>query len=84
MNLPVTKFFLAAVAISFCVCFGSYLHLGNAALFENGTCTNEYLSNSTNQTINTNGTVEDFLKSLPSDNTILAELVCNVSSNETK
>jgi hypothetical protein len=84
MNLPVTKFFLAAIAISFCIAFGSYLHLGKAVLFENGTCTNEYLSNSSNQTVNTNGTVGDFLKSLPSDNTILAELVCNRSSNETK
>jgi len=83
MKLPVTKFFLAVIAISFCVCSGSYLHLGKAALFKNGTCTND-LSNSTNQTMNTNGTVEDFLKSLPSYNTILAELVCNGSSNETK
>lgn len=33
--------------------------------------------------INTNGKVDDFLKSLPSDNTILAELVCQNTSNET-
>lgn len=33
--------------------------------------------------INTNGTVDDFLKSLPSDNTILTELVCQNTSNET-
>lgn len=33
--------------------------------------------------INTNGTVDGFLKSLPSDNTILAELVCQNTSNET-
>lgn len=84
MNLSVTKFFLVAIAISLCAYFGSYLHQGLAVLFENGTCTNEYLSNSSSQTINTNGTVGDFLKSLPSDNTILAELVCNGPSNETK
>jgi len=52
----------------------------HAILFENGTCTNENLTKnftrSANQTINTNGTVDDFLKSLPGDNTFLAELVC--------
>jgi hypothetical protein len=47
-----------------------------AFLYENGTCTNEKLKESSKQIINTNGTVDDFLKSLPSDNTILAEIVC--------
>jgi len=56
----------------------------NAFMYDNGTCTNENITNIMhNQTINTNGTVEDFLKSLPSDNTILAEIVCNNGSNET-
>ena len=55
-----------------------------AFLYENGTCTNEKLKESSKQIINTNGTVDDFLKSLPSDNTILAKLVCNISSNQTK
>jgi hypothetical protein len=54
-----------------------------ALFYENGTCTNENLTKSSNQTINTNGTVDDFLKSLPSDNTMLAELVCQNTSNET-
>lgn len=36
-----------------------------------------------NKTLNTNGTVNDFLKSLPSDNTILAGIICQNSSNET-
>jgi len=36
-----------------------------------------------NQVINTNGSVDDFLKSLPSDSTILAELVCQNAVNET-
>ena len=44
--------------------------------YENGTCTNENLTKLSKQIINKNGTVDDFLKSLPSDNTILAELVC--------
>jgi hypothetical protein len=47
-----------------------------AFLYENGTCTNEKLNESLKQVINTNGTVDDFLKSLPSDNTVLAEIVC--------
>ncbi|HKQ21952.1 MAG TPA: hypothetical protein VJS91_07930 [Nitrososphaeraceae archaeon] len=51
-------------------------------MYENGTCTNEELSNSSTSFINTNGTLVDFLKSLPSDNTILAEIVCNNSPNE--
>jgi len=63
------------------------MRFSHAILFENGTCTNENLtenlSSSANQTINTNGTVDDFLKSLPSDNTILAELVCQNTSDET-
>jgi len=63
---------------------GSYVLLAHAVLYENGTCTNEELINSSKSLINTNGTVGDFLKSLPSDNTILAEIVCNNSLNETK
>jgi len=63
------------------------MRFSHAILFENGTCTNENLtenlSSSANQTINTNGTVDDFLKSLPSDSTILAELVCQNTSDET-
>jgi hypothetical protein len=59
------------------------IQIVNAILYENGTCTNENLTRISNQTVNTNGTVDDFLKSLPSDNTILAEIVCQDSSNET-
>jgi hypothetical protein len=51
----------------------------HAILFENGTFTNENFTKnfttSANQTINTNGTINDFLENLPSDNTILAESV---------
>ena len=46
-------------------------------------CTNENLTKTPNQVINANGSVDDFLKSLPSDNTILAELVCQTNSSET-
>ena len=59
------------------------IQIVNAILFENGTCTNENLTRISNKTVNTNGTVDDFLKSLPSDNTILAEIVCQDSSNKT-
>jgi hypothetical protein len=54
----------------------TYFHYIHGMLYENGTCTNESITNSANRIINTSGTVDDFLKSLPSDNTILAEMVC--------
>ena len=54
-----------------------------AFLYENGTCTDEISKETMNQIINTNGTVDDFLESLPSDNTILESLVCEDSSNQT-
>jgi len=60
-----------------------YLQFNHAILYENGTCTNENLTKSSNQVINTNGSVDDFLKSLPSDNTISAKLVCQNTVNET-
>ena len=59
------------------------IQIVNAILYENGTCTNENLTTISNKTVNTNGTVDDFLKSLPSDSTILAEIVCQDSSNKT-
>lgn len=59
------------------------IQIVNAILYENGTCTNQNLTRMPNQTINTSGTVDDFLKSLPSDNAILAEIVCQDTSNET-
>jgi len=59
------------------------IQIVNAILYENGTCTNENLTTISNKTVNINGTVDDFLKSLPSDNAILAEIVCQDSSNKT-
>lgn len=53
-----------------------YLQPSHAMLYENGTCTNENITKLSKQVINKNGTVDDYLKSLPRDNTILAELVC--------
>lgn len=59
------------------------IQIVNAILDENGTCTNESLTRTHNQTVNTNGTVDDFLKSLPSDNMILAQIVCQDNLNGT-
>lgn len=59
------------------------IQIVNAMLYENGTCTNENLTRISNQSVNTNGTVDDFLKSLPSDNMILAEIVCQENLNGT-
>ena len=59
------------------------IQIVNAILDENGTCTNENLTRTHNQTVNTNGTVDDFLKSLPSDNMILAQIVCQDNLNGT-
>ncbi len=65
------------ILVTLCVTFSSSSVLfAQAFLYENGTCTNEKFKESSKQIINTNGTVDDFLKSLPSDNTILAEIVC--------
>jgi len=81
MNVSGVALILVVVASYFFTYFESYAQLSQAVLYENGTCTNEELTNSSNLKINTNGTVGDFLKSLPSDNTILAEIVCYNSSN---
>jgi hypothetical protein len=74
MNMPVTITILFVMSASFILSV-QYLQFIHAILYENGTCTNQNLTKSANRVINTNGTVDDFLKSLPSDNTILAELV---------
>jgi hypothetical protein len=55
----------------------------HAILYENGTCTTEKLTKLPNRVINTNESVDDFLKSLTSDNRLLAELVCQNTVNET-
>ena len=82
MSMPVTTGILI-IAVSSLTLLSPYLQFNHAILYENGTCTNENLTRSSNQVINTNGSVDDFLKSLPSDNTILAELVCQNTVNET-
>ena len=83
MNVKVRVVLVIIIVTCLSIYLGSYPQLSQGILFENGTCTNENLTNSSNYIINTNGTVGDFLKSLPSDNTILAELVCNDTLNET-
>lgn len=70
------------IALSLILLSG-FMQQSQAMLYENGTCTNERLTNSSKHLLNTNGTVGDFLKSLPSDNTIMAQIVCQDSSNET-
>ena len=83
MNSPDAIWIFMILAISSMILLSPSVRTVMALLYENGTCTNENLTNSSNLTINTNGTVDDFLKSLPSDNTMLAELVCQNTSNET-
>ncbi|HET6727291.1 MAG TPA: hypothetical protein VFH19_04595 [Nitrososphaeraceae archaeon] len=83
MNSPDGIWIFMILAISSMTILSPSLLTVLAILYENGTCTNENLTKSSNQRINTNGSVDDFLKSLPSDNTILAELVCQNTSNET-
>jgi hypothetical protein len=83
MSMPVTTGIFIIIAVSSLTLMSPYVQFNHAILYENGTCTNENLTKSSNQVINTNGSVDDFLKSLPSDNTILAELVCQNAVNET-
>ena len=83
MSMPVTTGIFIIIAVSSLTLLSPYLQFNHAILYENGTCTNENLTKSSNQVINTNGSVDDFLKSLPSDNSILAELVCQNAVNET-
>jgi hypothetical protein len=83
MSMPVTTGIFIIIAVSSLTLLSPYVQFNYAILYENGTCTNENLTKSSNQVINTNGSVDDFLKSLPSDNTILAELVCQNAVNET-
>ena len=83
MSMPVTTGIFIIIAVSSLTLLNPYLQFNHAILYENGTCTNENLTKSSNQVINTNGSVDDFLKSLPSDNSILAELVCQNVVNET-
>lgn len=62
--------------IFFTILLVTYSQFNHGKLYENGTCTNENITNSAYLIINTSGTVNDLLKSLPSDNTILAEIIC--------
>lgn len=83
MNSPDAIWIFMILAFFSIILLGPSVLTVLAILYENGTCTNENLTNSSNQTINTNGSVDDFLKSLPSDNRILAEIVCQATSNST-
>jgi hypothetical protein len=81
MNAAATIVILMIIATCFSIQIVSNSQLSQGVLYENGTCTNEKFTNSYKQQINTSGTVGDFLKSLPSDNTILAQIVCNDTSD---
>lgn len=70
------KILLLVLIAFYVLIFSSNIAFVNAFLYENGTCTDEKVKETAKQVINTTGTVDDFLKSLPSDNTILAEIVC--------
>jgi hypothetical protein len=77
------KFFLIIFVTFYVTLINSINASVDAFLYENGTCTNEKVNETYKQVLNTNGTVDDFLKSLPSDNTILAQIVCQSKSNDT-
>jgi hypothetical protein len=83
MSVPLSIGVFMIIALSSLTLLIPYFQFNHAILYENGTCTNGNLTKMPNQAINTNGSVGDFLKSLPSDNTILEELVCQNTGNET-
>jgi hypothetical protein len=83
MSMRVTIGLSIIIPISSLILLTPFPQFNHAMLYENGTCTNENLRKLPNQTINTNGSVDDFLKSIPSDNRILVELVCENTLNET-
>ena len=83
MNRPVGVWIFTLLVILSIPPLVWVLQIVDATLYENGTCTNNKLTRTSNQTININGTVDDFLRSLPSDNTILAEIVCQDGLNGT-
>ena len=74
MQLPLKIWFM--VLILPLVSLVTSTFTSEAYLYENGTCTDEELKEMPRQPINTNGTVDDFLESLPSDNRILTESFC--------
>jgi hypothetical protein len=83
MSVPLRIGVFIIIAVSSLTLLIPYFQFIHSILYENGTCTNGNFTKLPNQAINTNGSVGDFLKSLPSDNTILAELVCQNTGNET-
>lgn len=83
MNRPIVVLILTFLVILSIPPLIWVVQVVSAILYENGTCSNENFTRHYNTTVNTNGTVDDFLKSLPSDNTILAEIICQDNSNET-
>jgi len=83
MNILGSYWILIILAIFTITLFSSSIRFIHAILYENGTCTTENLTNLPNRVINTNESVDDFLKSLTSDNRLIEEMVCQNSVNET-
>lgn len=83
MNILGSYWILIILAIFTITLFSSSMRFSQAILYENGTCTTENLTRLPNQVINTDESVGDFLKSLTSDNRLLAEMVCQNTVNET-
>lgn len=83
MNMPIAIWLVMIMAVTHVTLWTAFLQFNYAILYENGTCTNENLTKMADKVIDTNGTVQNFLKSLPRDNTILAGLVCQNTSNGT-
>jgi hypothetical protein len=73
MQFPLTIWFIVLILPFVSLVTSSTLE---AYLYENGTCTDEEVKEMPKQIINTNGTVGDFLESLPSDNRVLTESFC--------
>lgn len=77
MSARLATIFMVVSAAYFSIYFYSYDQPSESVLYENGTCINKDLTNSSEWLLSSNGTVGDYLNSLPSDNTILAEMICN-------
>ena len=77
-DFPSVKMKIRLIVLIICcgLALNSSISVLQAFLYDNGTCTDEKSKEFAKEAVNTNGTVEDFLKSLPSDNSVLADSLC--------
>ena len=77
-DFPSVKMKIRLTVLIICcgLALNSSISVLHAFLYDNGTCTNEKSKEFAKEAVNTNGTVDDFLKSLPSDNSVLADSLC--------